>query len=509
MGAQESFFARITARTQEARSLLCVGLDPHPEFLTTPSAASARDFCLKLIEATADLACAFKPNSAFFEVFGAPGWAALGDVIAGVPDQIPVILDAKRGDISSTSYHYARAVFQQLGADAVTVSPYLGHDSIEPFLEDPSRGAFLLCKTSNPDSDDVQMLGGADEPVYLRVARLAEQWNARNNVGLVVGATDPIAIAKVRGIVPDLWILAPGVGPQGADPKAALEAGLRADGLGMLIPISRSLAAASDPSEVATRFKDSINHIRASSTFPPKRLKKPVAPARGRKESPPSDRSPEELSPAAKDTNESSVPTKSIPPELADALLDAGCVKFGDFELKSGDHSPIYFDLRLLTGHPELLSRVADAFAPILEELDFDRLAAVPYAGLPIATAIALLLGRPLIYPRKEAKEYGTGATVEGGFHPGETVVLIDDLVTSAGSKVEAVDKLTAVGLKVRDVVVLIDREAGGHKALAEAGLELHSVFTLSELIDHWDASGTLDDGLLAKLRNFLKYAHS
>ena len=500
----ESFFERITSRVQTAGSLLCVGLDPHPQFLATPSAASARDFCLNLIEVTADLACAFKPNSAFFEVFGAPGWTALGDVIAAVPDQIPVILDAKRGDISSTSRYYARAVFQQLRADAVTVSPYLGHDSVEPFLEDPARGAFLLCKTSNPDSVEVQMLGSADESVYLSVAQLAEKWNKRNNVGLVVGATDPVAIARVREVVPDLWILAPGVGPQGADPKAALEAGLWADGLGMLLPVSRSLAAASDPREVAKRFKDSINHIRASSTFPPKRSKKSASPARSRKYSPPSDRSPEELPRPAKDTNQSSAPANTISPQLADALLDAGCVRFGDFKLKSGDRSPIYFDLRLLTGHPELLSRVSDAFAPILEKLTFDRLAAVPYAGLPIATAIALRLGQPLIYPRKEAKEYGTGAAVEGGFHPGETAVLIDDLVTNAGSKVEAIDKLTAVGLKVRDVVVLIDREAGGHKALAEVGLELHSVFTFSELIDHWAASGALNKGLLAKLRKFL-----
>ncbi len=479
-----SFFDRITDRVQTVGSLLCVGLDPHPEFLETPSAASARDFCLKLIEVTADLACAFKPNSAFFEVFGAPGWTALGDVIAAVPDQIPVILDAKRGDISSTSRYYARAVFQQLGADAVTVSPYLGHDSIEPFLEDPALGIFLLCKTSNPDSVEVQMLGSADEPVFLSVARLAEKWNERNNVGLVVGATDPVAIAQVREAVPDLWILAPGVGPQGADPKAALEAGLWADGLGMLLPVSRSLAAAPDPREVATRFKDSINHIRASSTFPPKRPKKSASPARA--------------------AGESSEPTTDIPADLANALLDAGCVKFGDFELKSGDRSPIYFDLRLLAGHPELLSRVADAFEPILEKLSFDRLAAVPYAGLPIATAIALRLGQPLIYPRKEVKEYGTGATVEGGFNPGETVVLIDDLVTSAGSKFEAVDKLTAVGLKVRDVVVLIDREAGARASLRESGLELHAVYTLSELIDHWSESGALDEGLLAKLRKFL-----
>ena len=470
-----SFFARITARAQDAGSVLCVGLDPHPEFLATPSAVSARDFCLELIESTADLACAFKPNSAFFEAFGAPGWAALGDVIAAVPDQIPVILDAKRGDIASTSRQYARAIFQQLGADAVTVSPYLGHDSIEPFLEDPARGAFLLCKTSNPDSDDIQMLGGVTEPVYLSVARLAEQWNKRNNVGLVVGATDPVAIAQVREAVPDLWILAPGVGPQGADPKAALEAGLRADGLGMLIPVSRILAAASAPREVAMRLNEGINHIRASSTLPPKRPKE----------------SPELATP--------------VPLGLADALLDAGCVTFGDFKLKSGDRSPIYFDLRLLTGHPKLLSRVAAAFIPILDTLVFDRLAAVPYAGLPIATAIALQSDRPLIYPRKEAKEYGTGATVEGGFQSGETVVLIDDLITSGGSKLEAVEKLRAEGLEVHDVVVLIDRGEEARESLSEAGLQLHSVFTLSELIDRWKATGSLDEDLLVKLEEFLE----
>ncbi len=474
MGTQPSFFSRLLERARAADSLLCVGLDPHPEFLGEPSAEAARSFCLKLVEATAEFACAFKPNSAFFEVYGAQGWAALRDVIAAVPDQIPVILDAKRGDIASSSRLYAKAAFESLGADALTVSPYLGHDSIEPFLEDPERGAFLLCKTSNPDSDDIQMLGGAEEPVYLSVARLAEQWNERNNVGLVVGATDPVAIAQVREAVPDLWILAPGVGPQGADPKAALEAGLRTDRLGMLIPISRSLAAASAPGEVALRFKDSINHIRASSTFPPRRPKN---------------------APSLSD------PT---PQGLANALLDAGCVKFGDFELKSGDRSPIYFDLRLLAGHPDLLSQVADAYIPILEELTFDRLAAVPYAGLPIATAISLRSNRPLIYPRKEVKQYGTRVAIEGGFELGETAVLIDDLTTSGGSKFEAVDKLTAAGLEVRDVVVLIDREAGASKALLAAGLQLHSIFTLPQLIDHWRATDRVDRSLLTKVEEFL-----
>ncbi|MEE9217216.1 MAG: orotidine-5'-phosphate decarboxylase, partial [Anaerolineales bacterium] len=215
MVAQRSLFTRVTDRAQAADSLLCVGLDPHPEFLGDPSAAAAREFCLSLIEATAEFACAFKPNSAFFEVFGAPGWAALGEVIAAVPEEIPVILDAKRGDIASTSRLYAQAAFESLGADALTVSPYLGHDAVEPFIEDRAHGIFLLCKTSNPGSDDFQSLKSGDEAIYLHVARVAEQWNKKDNVGLVVGATDPAALAAVRKVAPQLWILAPGIGPQG------------------------------------------------------------------------------------------------------------------------------------------------------------------------------------------------------------------------------------------------------------------------------------------------------
>ncbi|MFQ5942775.1 MAG: orotidine-5'-phosphate decarboxylase [Anaerolineales bacterium] len=471
MATQRSFFARLTDRAEAADSLLCVGLDPHPEFLDTRSAAGARDFCLRLIEATAKSACAFKPNNAFFEAFGAPGWAALGDVIAGVPEDIPVILDAKRGDIALTSGFYAQAAFDSLGADAMTVSPYLGGDSIEPFVQDSSRGIFLLCKTSNPGSADIQELGEDGEPIFLHVARKAARWNEKDNIGLVVGATDPAAIYKVRNVAPTLWILAPGVGPQGADPKAALEAGLRPDGLGILLSVSRSISTASAPEEAAARFRDGVNHLRESSTLSLRRT---------------------------------SAPAPTGEPNLADALLDTGCVKFGDFRLKSGERSPIYFDLRLLSGFPDLLSQVADAYAPILEQLAFDRLAAVPYAGLPIATAIALQAGYPLAYPRKEVKSYGTGQFVEGGIEPGETAVLIDDLATTGASKFEAAERLAAAGLQVSDVVVLIDREGGARESLAEAGLSLHSVFTLSRLIEYWSASSALDGELLAKLEEYL-----
>ena len=186
------FFERLSQRVTNVDSLLCVGLDPHVEFLSTPTAIAARDFCLRIIEATAASASAYKPNAAFFEVYGAQGWQALKDVITAVPDEIPVILDAKRGDIASTASAYAQAVFTALGADAVTLHPYLGRDAVEPFLQDPERGVFLLCKTSNPGSDDLQSLMlSSGISLYTHLARLASQWSAHANLGLVVGATDP------------------------------------------------------------------------------------------------------------------------------------------------------------------------------------------------------------------------------------------------------------------------------------------------------------------------------
>lgn len=252
------YFSGWSARAAQVGSLLCVGLDPHPELLGEPSAQAARDYCLRLIEHTAEFALAFKPNSAFFELHGDAGWTALRQVIAAVPGSIPVVLDAKRGDIHSTAQAYARAVYDQLGASAVTLSPYLGRDSIDPFIADPSRGAFLLCKTSNPGADDLQLHGGPADPLYLRVARLAVEWNQLDNVGLVVGATDPEALGAVRRAAPDLWLLAPGVGAQGGQLEPAVKAGVRADGLGLAVAVSRAIATAASPAKEARRLRDQI-----------------------------------------------------------------------------------------------------------------------------------------------------------------------------------------------------------------------------------------------------------
>lgn len=505
MTDSESFFDRLVQRVREVDSLLCVGLDPHPQLLAEPSAAAARQFCQRLIDQTAEYVCAFKPNSAFFELYGGPGWAALGELIAAVPKGIPVILDAKRGDIASTARAYVRAIFETLGADAVTLSPYLGADAIEPFLEDPRHGAFLLCKTSNPGADDLQQHPGKADPLYMRVARLAAEWNRRGNLGLVVGATDPEALANARRVAPDLWILAPGVGAQGGELEQAIGAGIRADGLGLVIPVSRAISAAKSPASKAMRLRDTVRQQARkaiSQRDQPHNVEKLVQSDRGRKREvvaePDSDDLPG-LSPA-EDVDRLAPHLE----RLADELLASGCVKFGEFTLKSGDRSPIYLDLRLLAGQPRLLALVAQAYLPLLEPLAFDRLCGVPYAGIPIATAVALNSGHPLLYTRKERKTYGTRAAVEGGSSSGERVVLIDDLATTGGSKFEAIDQLSGEGLQVEDVVVLIDRQGGAREALEARGLRLHAVFRLTALLDHWEARQLISSTDLESARAFL-----
>jgi uridine monophosphate synthetase len=272
----ESFFSFLEKRVDDCSSLLCVGLDPHVSDLKSPTPASALDFCLNLVKQTSRYAAAFKPNAAFFEVFGAEGWSALKEVVDAIQDEsnrmgsmIPVILDAKRGDIASTAEAYAKAVFETLDVDGVTLSPYLGKDSIDPFLNYSQKGVFLLCKTSNPGSGDLQDIsvvgtdGRTPLPLYEHVAKLAQSWNARNNIGLVVGATHTDAMKRVRAAAPDLWFLSPGVGAQGGELEVALQAGLRKDGKGMLIPISRAISRAEKPGLAAAEIRDEILHIKA------------------------------------------------------------------------------------------------------------------------------------------------------------------------------------------------------------------------------------------------------
>jgi orotidine 5'-phosphate decarboxylase subfamily 2 len=266
----ESFFSFLEKRVDDCSSLLCVGLDPHVSDLTEPTAAGALTFCLNLVKQTAPYAAAFKPNAAFFEVFGAEGWTVLKQVIDAIANEsarrgslIPVILDAKRGDISSTAEAYAKSAFETLGAHCITLSPYLGKDSIDPFVQNSEKGVFLLCKTSNPGADDLQdVILESGEPLHVHVAKLAQSWNTKNNIGLVVGATQPEALTRVRAVVPKMWFLAPGVGAQGGDLETALKAGLRKDGKGLLLPVSRGISRSENPGLAAAELRDQSLEIK-------------------------------------------------------------------------------------------------------------------------------------------------------------------------------------------------------------------------------------------------------
>jgi len=226
-------------------------------------------FCTMIVDATADVALAFKPNVAFFEADGAAGWERLEALIAHVPNEIPVILDAKRGDIGDSSQHYARMAFETMGADAVTVSPWMGRDSIQPFLEYEERGVFVLTATSNPGASDFQSLSAEGESLSVHVARAASYWNENSNVGLVVGATRPEMLKTLREAVPDLPFLIPGVGTQGGNPREVMAAALNDRREGVIVAVSRAILYTQDvdfergAANAARAFRDLLNDARA------------------------------------------------------------------------------------------------------------------------------------------------------------------------------------------------------------------------------------------------------
>ncbi|CAN5396155.1 orotidine-5'-phosphate decarboxylase [soil metagenome] len=241
------FDQAIAARSRQSATALCVGLDPDPARLPAGLSGEAGiyEFCRAIVDATADYAVAFKPQIAYFAAAGAE--AALEQLIGHIHARhpgIPVVLDAKRGDIGSTAEMYARELFERYRADSITVSPWLGHDSVVPYTDYADRGVFILCRTSNPGGADLQNLVVDGQPMYLRVARLvAEEWNGNGNCGLVVGATVPREIAAVRAVAPTLPLLVPGIGAQGGDVDAAVGACGRSAPL--LINSSRAILYAS------------------------------------------------------------------------------------------------------------------------------------------------------------------------------------------------------------------------------------------------------------------------
>lgn len=248
-------------------SLLCVGLDPEPakfpaQLRGKPDAVF--EFCRAIVDATADLVCCFKPQFAHFAALRAEDALErlIGHIRAKHP-QIPTILDAKRGDIGSTAQHYASEAFDRYGADAVTVNPYLGRDSVQPFLDHADKGVIVLCRTSNPGARDLQDLDVDGKPLYQHVAQLvARDWNANGNCALVVGATYPDELREVREIVGDVPILVPGIGAQGGDVQAVLRGGKNAQGAGLIISSSRAILYAGNGADFAEAARSEAQSLR-------------------------------------------------------------------------------------------------------------------------------------------------------------------------------------------------------------------------------------------------------
>ncbi|MBN2737199.1 MAG: orotidine-5'-phosphate decarboxylase [Spirochaetales bacterium] len=461
----QPFFKRLESVCESKNSLLCVGMDPQMNIGENHNVYQIlKDFCLSLYEKTRDYAACYKPNIAFFEQYGVEGYRAIHDVIEELHDQCLIILDAKRGDIGNTAKAYARGVFSELKSHAVTLSPYLGKESIVPFSEDTSKGLFILCRTSNPGAQKIQNWKIDGLELYLKMADEIASWPGE--IGFVVAGNDSEALRAVRKAHPDKWFLAPGIGAQGGSVSEALQAGMNSRKSGILLNVSRGISEADDPGKAAKAFFDETRAAQ-SKQFTSADLSK----------------------------------DKSLIREI----IKEKCFITGQFTLKSGKESPFYIDLRRLINKSSLLSHAAKAYTRIISGLDYKRVAGIPFAGIPIATAVALQLDAPMIFPRLQQKAHGTGKMIEGEFEQGEKIVLIDDLITTGKSKFEALDILDEAGLKCQDLVVLVERGTSGREELKERGVTLHSAFVLEDFVALLKEDNLIDQKEWDRIQAFLE----
>lgn len=439
------FFNVLEERVKSCNSLLCIGLDPHVSQLTTATPDAAIAFCINIINNTHEYAAAFKPNSAFFEAFGAAGFEALAKVIEAIPKDIPIILDCKRGDIDTTAQAYATYAYDAFKSSAVTLSPYMGWDSVQPFVtgQYTDRGAFILCKTSNPSSKDLQDLKlVSGQLLYEKVASVCSKWNddsiTKGNgpcVGLVVGATDLPALQNIRKLNSNAWVLCPGVGAQGGDAMDVCKVGLRADASGLLVSVSRGISKASDMTKAAIELRDDINKCRTSY------LEQTIS-------------------------SSITVDLEEYQKSFIQFALSRNVLQFGSFKLKSGRISPYFFNAGLFCDG-ESMRELSKSYAMAIRRtgLEFDVIFGPAYKGIPLATAVAVawfdLYGenKAVSYNRKEAKDHGEGGVLVGAAIDGKRVLIVDDVITAGTAIREAVDILKHAKANIIGVTVALDRQ--------------------------------------------------
>ena len=449
----EPFFKFLATRVAKVNSLLCIGLDPPIEqpsegMIQSGEQSSGLAYCLSIVDETHQYAAAYKPNSAFFEAMGPGGMAALQTLVLYIKTlNIPVILDIKRGDIDNTAAANSLAAYSKCGADAVTLNPYMGHDAVEPFISGfyAHKAAFVLCKTSNPSSKEVQNLRlESGEAVFERIAALCDQWDAgRGSIGLVVGATDAIALRNVRQKFPSVWILCPGIGAQGGDLDRACEAGLRAGGDGLLISVSRSISSPPvgglSRAQSAKLYRDNINNCRDRFLNSSHAINSP-----------------------------STLSHKKN--EFISFVLNHNVLQLGSFTLKSGRQSRYFFNAGLFCDG-ESLNHLSRSYARAIREsgVEFDVLFGPAYKGIPIVAAIATSWfcmyneRKDFAYSRKEAKDHGEGGTLVGARVAGRRVLIVDDVITAGTAIKETVQLLcgneNSANATIAGVVVCLDRE--------------------------------------------------
>ena len=480
-----NFFDRILTRSKAINSLLCVGLDPHINELNLDKSVNANitesdrcdaayTFCKTIIDATAEYAVAYKPNAAFFEALGPnEGMKTLMRVSRYIHDTytdadantdglnstcIPILLDCKRGDIGSTAAAYAESSYDHLYADGVTLSPLMGWDSISPFVVGQylSKGAFLLCKTSNPGSNDILTLDTTYQKshnlLYEDIARLTRQYVSDHGagLGLVVGATDTEALRRARKVAgDDIWILAPGVGFQGGDLVGTLKAALNSDGHGLLVPISRGISRADNIGEKAKEYRDLMNTARTS---------------------------------ILSNSNDSNIRDESydVSSKVADYQqnfiefsLELGVLKFGSFVLKSGRNSPYFFNAGLFcTGGA--LYKLGQAYADSIMassnlksdngDIIFDVIFGPAYKGISLGAIVASALYEKygvdvgFSYNREEAKNHGEGGKLVGASMSRKRVLIVDDVITAGTAIRESVEMLRTINAIPIGVSIALDR---------------------------------------------------
>ncbi len=462
-----SFFEKLTNAIYRNQSLLVIALDPNPEMMPNfATEAEQEDWLKQIIEQTSDLVCAYKPNLGFYQALGSQGLSLLSEILSYIPAHIPIILDAKYGDLNSSSI-FAEAIFNKWQVDAVTITPYAGQDQVTPFLVYPERGVFILCYTSNPRALSLQEYPTADNPFFLQVIREAQTWGSPQQLFLEVGTTNPEIITKIRKIAPERWILLRSIWSQKNNLKQLLQAGLNSNQDGILVPVPQDILKTDDLVSRLNVLRDEVNIVR--------------------------NQAPEQDYTCEIWTANICLLNHHPHQNLILQLYDIGCLLFGDYVQASGATFSYYIDLRKIISNPQIFHQVLQAYAEILKTLKFDRIAGLPYGALPTATGLSLLLNYPMIFPRKEVKAHGTRKLIEGHFNEGELVVVVDDILISGNSAIEGAQKLESARLRVQDIVVFIDHEEGVKDRVKAAGYNAYSVLTISEITRTLYEAGRID----------------